>query len=124
MSKTKSKPETAPQEETGGDCNPRLVRLVVCSAICHRETGFLICGARHGDCLNSASRYGNGDQTSETWECGFVDQDGKFMDRREAWTVADAAGQIRRPCGFERHYDDQRAAKVGDSALLFSENLY
>ena len=102
----------------------QLVRLVICAAIRHRETGFLICGARHGNCLNAAARYGNGDQKSETWECGFVDQDGKFMARREAWTVADAAGQIRRPCGFERHYGDQRAANVGDSALLFSENLY
>lgn len=102
----------------------RLVRLVVCAAIRHRGTGFLICGARHGNCLNSAARYGTGDQKSETWECGFVDQDGTFMNRREAWAVADAAGQIRRPRGFERHYEDQRAANVGDSALLFSENLY
>ena len=28
MSKTKSKPKNAPQQETGGDCHARLVRLV------------------------------------------------------------------------------------------------
>lgn len=100
-----------------------LTRLVVCAAIQHHETGFLLCGARQGNCLNSAAQWSNGDQRSETWECGFIDQDGEFMDRREAWTVVDVAGQIRRPTGFERYYN-QRHASVGDSALLFSEHLY
>lgn len=30
MNKTKSKPKNAPQQETGGDCNPRLVQLLPC----------------------------------------------------------------------------------------------
>ena len=120
-------PPTDPPEANnaaGAGYMTRLVRLVVCAAIRHRENGFVICGPRHGNCLNAAARWGDGDQRSEAWECGFVDQSGDFMDRREAWTVADAAGQIRRPRGFERHYNDQRPANVGDSALLFSENLY
>lgn len=108
-------------------------RLVVCAAI--RGTpgsarpGVVVCGARHGDCLNAAGQYGiknaglNPDGT-RPWECGFVDQHNEFMTRAEAWKVADAAGQIRRPKGFERHYDDWREAGVGDEGLLFSENLY
>jgi hypothetical protein len=62
--------------------------------------------------------------SSETVECGFVDQDNVFMSRAEAWKVADAAGQIRRPTGLEKNYDSHRAPNIGDEGLLFSENLY
>jgi hypothetical protein len=82
-----------------------------------------VCGIRHGDCLNRSVRYGLKDSGSQ-WECGFMDQFDVFMTRTEAWTVADAAGQIRRPTGFERDYDSHRPPNVGDSGMLFSENLY
>ena len=97
-------------------------RLVVCAAILHRESGTLICGARHGNCLNSAVHFGVYD--GKKWELGFVDRDNVFMTRVEAWKVADAAGQIRRPHGWERHYDSVRTPNIGDEGLLFSENLY
>ena len=100
-------------------------RVVVCAAIKHKRTGDVICGARHGDCLNFASRHKiDEDFGSETWECGFVDADNVFMTRAEAWKVADSMGQIRRPTGFERNFKNQRPANVGDEGLLFSENLY
>lgn len=97
-------------------------RLVVCAAILGKVTRTLICGPRHGDCLNTANLVSH--IPAQRWECGFVDQDGKFMTREEAWEVADAAGQIRRPTGFERDYSGQRPAGVGDAGQLFSENLY
>ena len=102
-----------------------MMRLIVCAAIQHKETGLVICGVRHGNCLNSVTKYGidyipNGNM----WECGFVDQDNVFLTRAEAWKVADAAGQIRRPTGYERDYNSQRPPNVGDEGLLFSENLY
>jgi hypothetical protein len=102
----------------------RDTRLVVCAAIIN-NAGVMICGPRHGDCLNAAIKYGIDPlPDSEHWECGFVDQDNKFMSRAEAWAVADQAGQIRRPTGFEKNYVNQRTASVGDKGLLFSENLY
>jgi hypothetical protein len=102
----------------------RDLRLVVCAAI-KNKAGIVVCGPRHGDCLNVAVKYGIDPlPNSEHWECGFVDQENKFMSRAEAWTVADQAGQIRRPTGFEKDYANQRPANMGDTGLLFSENLY
>lgn len=98
-----------------------MIRLIVCAAIRGKESGVVICGPRHGDCLNQRGHLGLKDRE---WECGFVDQDNKFLTRYQAWKVADAAGQIRRPLGWERHYNDVRQPNVGDDGLLFSENLY
>lgn len=47
-------------------------------------------------------------------EQGFIDQFGVFMDRQEAWKVAEAAGQIIYRCGG----DD------ANGGTLYSENLY
>lgn len=105
------------------DCS--FTRLVVCAAIRNRTTGAVICGPRHGCCLNKAIGFKiDPNPSSEVWECGFVDQDNDFMDRKEAWIVADKAGQIRRPRGFERDYASVRAPNIGDEGMLFSENLY
>lgn len=100
-------------------------RIVVCAAIRHRSRpNLIVCGPRHGDCLNIAAFVLNLPADGETWECGFVDVKNVFMTRQEAWKVADAAGQIRCPTGFERNYDDHRKAGIGDESQLFSENLY
>jgi hypothetical protein len=96
-------------------------RLVVCAAIRNETANEIVCGARHGNCLNTIVQYGF---DSKDWECGFIDQKNTFMTRAEAWKVADAAGQIRRPNGWEKDYDSIRPASVGDEGLLFSENLY
>lgn len=114
----------SPPIDESRDYQKQFPQLVVCAAIRHQETGFIICGPRHGDCLNTASRFGMGDSSNATWECGFADQSGTFLTRSEAWVVADKAGQIRRPSGFELHYGYHRKANIGDSSLLFSENLY
>lgn len=103
----------------------KFTRLIVCAAVRNKSTGEVVCGARHGDCLNAVIRYKLDEKPgSETWECGFIDQKNRFITRKEAWTVADAAGQIRRPAGFEKNYESQRAPGVGDDGMLFSENLY
>jgi hypothetical protein len=97
-------------------------RVIVCAAIRSYETKTIICGPRHGDCLNFAAEYQLG--TKEDWECGFVDQENEFLTRAEAWKIADAMGQIRRPTGWESNFNEQRAPNVGDEGLLFSECLY
>lgn len=48
---------------------------------------------------------------------GFVDQFGVFMDRKEAWEVALAAGQIR----FIESWNYRHSE---DGYILYSENLY
>jgi hypothetical protein len=98
-------------------------RVIVCAAIRSYETQTIICGPRHGDCLNFAAEHKiNKDQ--DAWECGFVDQENEFLTRAEAWKIADAMGQIRRPTGWESNFNEQRAPNVGDEGLLFSENLF
>lgn len=96
-----------------------LMRLVVCAAI--RSGDVIICGARHSHCLTAALKHGF---DGINWECGFIDQHNCFITRQEAWRVADAAGQIRRPTGFEQHYTNTRVANICDEGLLLSENLY
>lgn len=44
-------------------------------------------------------------------EQGFIDQFGEFMTRKEAWTVAEAAGQIKYPKDYCK-------------GTLYSEDLY
>jgi hypothetical protein len=82
-----------------------LGRRVVCAAL--RKGSVIICGPRHWDSICRAP-------SKDGWEQGFVDQKGVFMDRKEAWEVADAAGQILRICGGEGV----------NGGRLFSENLY
>lgn len=98
-------------------------RLVVCAAIRNKTTNIIICGPRHGNCLNTANGLGLNVE-SNNWDFGFVDQNNEFMNRYVAWECADMAGQIRCPTGFERDYSNWRKAGVGDKGLLFSENLY
>ncbi len=103
----------------------KMPQVIVCAAIRNKQTGKIVCGARHGNCLNACIGYGiDTNPSGDTWEMGFVDQDQEFLTRTEAWVVADKMGQIRRPFGLERHYDNQRLPNVGDTELLFSENLY
>lgn len=99
--------------------------IIVCAAVKIRDTGEVFCGPRHGDCINQMLRLGFEGKANETdCQMGFVDQHGGFHTREEAWVIADKNGQIRRPFGFETHYGNCRPANVGDSGLLFSENLY
>lgn len=99
------------------------VRVIVCAAARHRETGKVVCGVHHGLCIGTFISLGMG-SGSEKLELGFVDNKNVFLTRQEAWKVADAAGQIRRPTGWEKDYSNARPAGVGDEGMLFSENLY
>lgn len=87
-------------------------RRVVCAANKDPYEHVIIVGARHWDALMhiQASVYPLCDFSKQ----GFIDQHGVFMNRREAWKVAEAAGQIIRRVGG----DD------ADGGTLYSENLY
>jgi hypothetical protein len=78
-------------------------RMVVCAALRDRN-GTIICGPRHWDSICRGTSH-------DGWEQGFVDQRGVFLNREEAWLVAEGANQIIRRVG-------------GDGERLFSENLY
>lgn len=85
-------------------------RRVVCAANRSQVTGRIILGVRHWDSF-MAQEIKRSDAGSDSYEQGFIDQQGEFMTREEAWEVATAAGQIVRRVG-------------GDEGRLYSENLY
>ena len=95
-------------------------RKIVCAAnkfyFKNNLPPIVICGLRHWDAIMHMAvtsfdkeLWAQRDREAETQ--GFIDTKGVFLDRREAWEVANAAGQIVRRCG-------------GDDHKLFSENLY
>lgn len=81
-----------------------LQRRVVCAAL-RNTNGTIVCGPRHWDSICKGT-------SKDGWEQGFVDQQGVFLTREEAWVVAETAQQILRRVG-----GDERGR-------LFSENLY
>ena len=93
-----------------------VMRRVVCAAI-RDEHGELLIGVRHfsPDMRKTMSYMQDfGQRFKREHTQGFVDQFGKFMDRQEAWKVANEAGQIYRRVGGDE-------SKGG---TLYSENLY
>jgi hypothetical protein len=87
------------------------VRRVVCAAVRYPD-GSMLVGPRHFDAvmLQQYRSLGLNFQESEA-QAGFLDQNGVFMDRKEAMLVALAARQIG-PGSTEQ------------SDRLFSEDLY
>lgn len=83
-------------------------RRIVCAANRNRESGRIICGARHWDNIMRASLLPGEKFTG--WDQGFIDQFGDFLTREEAWEVASEQEQIRR--------------EVSSPGTLYSENLY
>lgn len=80
-----------------------------------RSDGAVLVSPRHWDsvCHEMVRVSADPDAWKDSVQ-GFVDQRGVFLNRREAWVVAEAAGQIKRRVG-------------GDTAgggRLYSENLY
>ncbi len=103
-------PSSAVVEDTYVIIHPP--RIVVCAA--NRYGNLVFTGIRHFCSIMYQNMRGYDipalrKQHGE--EQGFVDQQGVFMTREEAWGVALAAGQIRRRVG-------------GDKERLYSENLY
>lgn len=83
-------------------------RRVVCAAIKIDE--IIICGARHYDKIMHTI-LGFIVPSDTPIQQGFVDQFGVFMDRQEAYQVAEAAKQIIHKT-------------PGPKNMLFSEDLY
>ena len=90
---------------------PTHPRRVVCAANKETTTGWVFLGARHFDSAMTMQMRLANVKLSANFEQGFIDQDGIFMSREEALTVAIAAGQRIYRCG-------------GDEKKLYSENLY
>jgi hypothetical protein len=99
-------------------------RVVVCAAI-RNKAGRIIAGARHYDSVMRPwfVRQPNWFERvvlrklvirAKAWyscEQGFIDQFGVFMDRQEAYKVAEAAGQVK--------YGPEHS-----KGTLYSEDLY
>jgi hypothetical protein len=83
---------------------------IVCAALLSHKG--LIVGPRHYDAVMQKQflAYGWTESEPEIVQ-GFIDQNGNFLDREEAYIVASRNGQIIKRCG-------------GDENTLFSENLY
>jgi hypothetical protein len=94
--------------------SPAIQRRVVCSAI-RNSSGELILGARHYDSQMRTSIESHKDGKSfhhrNGKDQGFIDQWNVYMDRKEAYKVAEAAGQILHP----EHCTNRE---------LYSEGLY
>lgn len=86
-------------------------RRIVCAANRNPATGHLVLGVRHMDTLMQA---GVPNKLRLYTEQGFVDNKGNFLSRKEAFIVANKAGQLIRRCGG----DDAQGG------MLYSENLY
>lgn len=85
------------------------LRLVVCAACKHPDSGRIIAGPRHWDAVMRGQLHPA--DSPHSWEQGFVDQWGLFLTREEAWTVAVEKGQIRRQIDTPE-------------GTLYSEHLY
>lgn len=87
-------------------------QMVVCAAIRHARTEQIVCGARHFDLVmqqfiqeGKEGEWADADQ-------GFIDQWGNFLDRHEAYIIAERRGQLK----------GHGAPHV--RGTLFSEDLY
>lgn len=87
---------------------------IVCAAVRYPD-GQMLVGARHFDVLMMRQFQALKIKEEESAAtCGFVDQEGRFYTRQEAWVIAEKEGQIR-----QRHFGDTK-----EGGTLFSENLY
>lgn len=88
-------------------------RRVVCAAVLYPD-GFIALGPRHFDATMHKQIDDDRSKLHHAAAQGFIDQWGAFMDRREAWQVAQAAGQVLFRCGGDET----------NGGTLYSENLY
>jgi len=87
---------------------------IVCAAALYPD-GLILCSARHHDHrMHSVAK-----SLDKPWHAdraiqGFINQNGEFRTRTEAWKIADAAKQIICRCGGDQI----------NGGTLYSENLY
>jgi hypothetical protein len=89
--------------------NPDIPVWIVCAACKHKETGIIFCGARHFDDVMRSQIKATGFKFTG-YDQGFIDQYGRFYNRKDAWIIAEKNNQIKR--------------NVSTSGTLKSENLY
>lgn len=88
-------------------------RRIVCAAI--QCDGTIFAGARHWDSVMRSQLSGRESALDKRFEQqGFIDNQGSFLSRTDAWRVANAAGQIIRRVGGD----------TANDGTLYSENLY
>lgn len=88
--------------------------IIVCAAVRYPD-GRMLVGPRHFDYVMLKQFEAMGIKDGEdVAEKGFVDQDGKFYTRCEAWTIAEENKQIRY----------RTSGDTANGGTLFSENLY
>ena len=98
--------------DDGGEKDKKDDRRVVCAAQRHRESGLIICGARHFDPVmrKLIDAFDDWDGWNNS-EGGFIDQYCEFLTREEALEIAERNGQILHDIECCKGY-------------LFSEHLY
>ncbi len=87
--------------------------------------GFVVCGRRHHNCYQTIESISGNKINDEIGDLikslgsqelrkhqGFITSKDRYVDRREAWTIAKKAGQIL------------YGANLSDEETLISENLY
>jgi hypothetical protein len=87
---------------------------IICAAI-KLETGEIFYGHRHNNCIEAINSQLSWDLSRSQIkkiekEQGFVTSDGRFVDRQQAWKIAESAGQIIR--------------QSGGKGTLYSEDIY
>lgn len=82
------------------------------------KTGITVCGRRHHNCYTILDKIFPGHEYLTGDVQGFLTSEDRFVDREEAFLIADAAGQI---IPEERARMNQRTNK---NMELFSEHLY
>lgn len=89
---------------------------ILCAANRRRSDDALLVGPRHWD-ATMAHQLGFlpvSAATNSVWEQGFIDHNGVFYTRTEAWQIAEKAGQINRRVGGD----------TANGGTLYPENLY
>lgn len=82
------------------------------------KTGIVACGRRHHNCYVILDKIFPGHEYLVEDVQGFLTSEDRFVDREEAFTIAEAAGQIL-PEELQRMNQ-----KTLDNRELFSEHLY
>ena len=97
--------------------------MIICAAI--KVSGFrkdlnkfdkaIVCGMRHGDCHNTIKLFENNGHKITVIE-GFLDSDGYFYTRKEAYREAFKIGQLTPTV--------ENFKSLNDEDELYSEDLY